>query len=66
MNAGVTISQPGGMTMTILLSLVVGKTVGIAGFTIVGHRYLGAKIPEGITVSDVIMIGTEDGRSRFM
>ena len=35
-NAGVKLSTPGGLTISIIMALVVGKTLGIAGFAIVG------------------------------
>ena len=35
-NAGVKVSQPGGLTISIILALVAGKTLGIAGFAIGG------------------------------
>ena len=35
-NAGVKISTPGGVTISIILALIVGKTAGIAGFAIGG------------------------------
>ena len=40
-DAGVKISVPGGMTISILLALIVGKTAGIAGFTIAGDMFFG-------------------------
>jgi len=55
-NAGVVFSQLGGMTISILGALVIGKTLGIAGFAIVGE-WCGVKIPCGISKSALFMIG---------
>ena len=38
-NAGVTITAPGGLTISIILALVAGKTIGIAGFAIAGDIF---------------------------
>jgi len=56
-NAGVQFSTPGGMTISVLLALVLGKTLGIVSFTLIGDKLFGAKVPEGISYADVCMIG---------
>ena len=56
-NAGVQVSAPGGVTISILLGLVVGKTLGIAGFTIAGEKLFNVRLPEGVTYPDLFMVG---------
>ena len=53
-NAGVVFSNVGLMTWIILASLVVGKTVGITGFGLLG-RSLGFPLPTGMGVRDLVM-----------
>jgi len=56
-NAGVRLSNPGGLTMSIILALVVGKTLGISGFAIAGDYFFGIKLPDGVTYGDTLMVG---------
>lgn len=48
-NAGVKMSVPGGMTISIIGGLVLGKTFGIAGFALAGDRFFGVPLPSGVT-----------------
>lgn len=55
-NAGVELKGIGLMTWVVLGSLVVGKTVGIAGFGLVG-KAIGFNLPTGMKVRDLFMAG---------
>lgn len=55
-NAGVKMGGIGMMTWVILASLVVGKTVGIAGFGLIG-KAMGFPLPKGMDVRDLFMAG---------
>lgn len=55
-NAGVELAGMGPMTWIILASLVVGKTVGIAGMAMLGMG-IGFPLPSGMKVRDLIMAG---------
>ena len=55
-NAGVTLGSVGSATFAVLLALVVGKTVGIFGFSMVGHK-LGFSLPEGMNVRSLAVAG---------
>ncbi|MCB9905221.1 MAG: Na+/H+ antiporter NhaA [Planctomycetes bacterium] len=55
-NAGVEFAGIGWMTWTILIALVVGKTVGVVIFGTLAHR-IGFKLPEGMTRKDLAMAG---------
>ncbi len=55
-NAGVPLTGVGAMTMLILASLVVGKTVGITALSLAGAR-LGLPLPAGMTFQDLLLAG---------
>ena len=55
-NAGVALADVGPLTWLVLGSLVVGKTVGIPLFGLVG-RLFGLTLPDGMTLGDLIMAG---------
>ncbi len=59
-NAGVTFSSVGNATVAVLLALLVGKTVGIFGFSAVGHM-LGFKLPQGMNFRSLIVVGLTAG-----
>jgi NhaA family Na+:H+ antiporter len=59
-NAGVEVKELGGTTMTILLSLVVGKTIGIAGFGAFAVL-IGFPLPRGLTLVDLTAAGALGG-----
>lgn len=50
-NAGVRLSDPGGLTLSIILALVVGKTLGISAFAIAGDAFFGQSSPVCFSVS---------------
>lgn len=52
-NAGVKLDSIGGVTACVGLALVVGKTVGIAGMSLLGHC-IGAPLPKGLSVPDLV------------
>ena len=60
-NAGVAFSQIGSVTVYVLTGLIVGKTVGVTLFTMMGVKFLGLELPEGIKPRDVIVIGAIAG-----
>jgi NhaA family Na+:H+ antiporter len=55
-NAGVELSTAGAMSWLVLLSLVIGKTAGIAGAGMLA-RVFGLSLPTGMTVKDLVMSG---------
>jgi NhaA family Na+:H+ antiporter len=55
-NAGVELSTAGTMTWLVLLSLVVGKTVGIAGAGLLAQG-VGLSLPAGMSVKDLVVAG---------
>ncbi|HHH10640.1 MAG TPA: sodium:proton antiporter [Sorangium sp.] len=52
-NAGVAMSSVGAATTSVLLALVVGKTVGITAFSLAAHA-LGFSLPSGMKVRDLV------------
>lgn len=59
-NAGVPFSQVTGLTWIVLLSLVVGKTVGITLFSLIGDR-LGFRLPDGMGARQLVVAGVTAG-----
>ncbi len=55
-NAGVPLSGINGLTWIILLSLLVGKTLGITLFSLAGDR-CGFRLPDGMNVRQLVMAG---------
>ena len=55
-NAGVQFAGIGWMTWTILIALVVGKTIGIGVLGVVADK-MGFKLPAGMSVGDLVMAG---------
>jgi hypothetical protein len=59
-NAGVKLGSVGSVTACVLASLIVGKTLGVAGFAIFAHC-CGFGLPVGITMSDLFAMGALAG-----
>jgi NhaA family Na+:H+ antiporter len=55
-NAGVPFEQIGNGTYYVLAALLLGKPLGIVVFSY-GARLAGARLPDGLTVSDVFVVG---------
>ncbi|MAI77552.1 MAG: sodium:proton antiporter [Deltaproteobacteria bacterium] len=55
-NAGVALANVGPLTWLILGSLVVGKTLGVTLFGLLG-KVFGLSLPDGMSVADLIMAG---------
>ncbi len=55
-NAGVILSSIGAATTAVLLALIVGKTVGIVGMSMLGQA-LGFPMPTGMTVKSLLIVG---------
>ena len=55
-NAGVLFAGINQVTWIILLSLIVGKTVGITFFGVLGNM-IGSKLPEGMNVKSLVVAG---------
>lgn len=55
-NAGVAFSSVGPATWAVLGGLIIGKTVGIFGFSAVGHA-MGFKLPEGMDFRSLLVAG---------
>lgn len=56
MNAGVAFSSVGNATWAVLVALLVGKTFGIFGFSMLAHQ-LGFKLPEGMDWRSLLCAG---------
>lgn len=59
-NAGVEFSSMGSATWGVFLGLLVGKTIGIFGFSAVGH-FMGFKLPEGMNLRSLFLTGVIGG-----
>lgn len=59
-NAGVEINGFGGVTMSVLVSLVLGKMLGITFFGVLAVR-LGFALPEGVTFFDLVALSVLAG-----
>ncbi|MEM9693675.1 MAG: Na+/H+ antiporter NhaA, partial [Myxococcota bacterium] len=55
-NAGVTLGSVGAATTAVLTALLIGKTVGITGFGLLG-RALGFPLPEGMDLRSLVVVG---------
>jgi len=55
-DAGVVMSSVGNGTWAVLVALMVGKTVGIFGMSMLAHA-LGFKLPDGLSVGEVALVG---------
>ena len=55
-NAGVAFSSLGPATWAVFIGLLAGKTVGIFGFSAIGHM-LGFKLPEGMDFKSLLVAG---------
>ena len=55
-NAGVEFSSVGGATWAVLGGLLIGKTIGIFGFSALGH-VVGFKLPEGMNFRSLAVAG---------
>jgi NhaA family Na+:H+ antiporter len=55
-NAGLGLGIGNNLTLVVVLSLMLGKFVGISVFTIAGVRLLGAKLPSGMRLSDTYVM----------
>ncbi len=60
-NCGVKFGQVGKLTVIVTLSLVVGKTIGIAGGSWLAARYFRASRPNGISSSEMWMLSLLGG-----
>ncbi len=56
-NAGVEFSQMSNLTWIILISLIVGKTLGISLFSLVSTKVFKFPLPDGMTGKDVAVAG---------
>ncbi len=56
-NAGVALSSMGMGTFLVLAGLLVGKPLGIVLFTKLGQRFLGLKLPQGIGMPEIFVMG---------
>lgn len=59
-NAGVELGTVGGVTIAVLVALIVGKTLGVAGFGLLAHC-MGFPLPAGITFGDLLSLGALAG-----
>mmetsp|Transcript_87199 Transcript_87199/g.255205 ORF Transcript_87199/g.255205 Transcript_87199/m.255205 type:complete len:627 (-) Transcript_87199:188-2068(-) len=59
-NAGVRLGSVGGITASVGISLLVGKTLGIALFSLLGMR-LGFGLPDGLTVGNLFAMSAIAG-----
>eukprot|EP00928_Gymnodinium_smaydae_P005908 TRINITY_DN12048_c0_g1_i2.p1 TRINITY_DN12048_c0_g1~~TRINITY_DN12048_c0_g1_i2.p1 ORF type:complete len:1201 (-),score=136.40 TRINITY_DN12048_c0_g1_i2:194-3796(-) len=59
-NAGVTVGALGGITLSVIVALLVGKTLGIAGFGLAAH-YCGFALPAGVTKTDLFSMSALAG-----
>jgi hypothetical protein len=59
-NAGVQVNSVGGVTWSVIIALIVGKMLGIAGFAMMA-QCMGYPLPDGVTVVDVISAGCLGG-----
>jgi Na+:H+ antiporter, NhaA family len=56
-NGGVPLGRIGPGTYYVLAALLVGKPLGILLFTL-GARFAGARLPEGLRVADLLVLGS--------
>lgn len=56
-NAGVQVSGIGNATWAVMISLIVGKTVGITLFSLVAHRIFGFSLPDGLEPKLLPLVG---------
>ncbi len=59
-NAGVPFSGITGLTWIVVLSLLVGKTIGITAFSLVGEK-LGFRLPDGMRLKQLALTGVIAG-----
>ncbi len=59
-NAGVAFSSINGVTWTVLAALIVGKAIGIFGFSYLGEK-LGFSLPEGMGLKHLLVAGVVAG-----
>jgi NhaA family Na+:H+ antiporter len=55
-NAGVKFSAVGPITWIVLLALLIGKTLGVAGFALLGSK-LGFPLPKGVGFKELLITG---------
>lgn len=55
-NAGVAVSSVGGATVAVLVALLLGKTAGIFGMSMLGEA-LGFPLPSGMTWRSLLVVG---------
>lgn len=60
-NAGVVFSHTGSATWLVVVGLVVGKPLGIVGFTLTGQWFFGLEQPDGMTMRHVVTLGLAAG-----
>jgi len=59
-NAGVKFTTIGGVTFAVVIALLLGKTLGIAGFALFASA-IGFHLPAGVTVGDLFAMGALGG-----
>lgn len=59
-NAGVQLGTVGGVTAAVIIALLVGKTLGIAAFSLLAVR-LGFNLPAGVSVCDLFALSALGG-----
>jgi NhaA family Na+:H+ antiporter len=59
-NAGVALNNFGGLTISVVFALIVGKTLGIAGFALLAH-VSGFHLPLGVSKGDLFTMGCLGG-----
>lgn len=60
-NAGVLVESVGTATWLVLLGLLIGKPLGITGFTWIGERWLGLQKPQGMGYTHVVSLALVAG-----
>ncbi len=60
-NAGVAFSQMSNLTWIILISLILGKTLGISFFSLIATKVFKFPLPDGMTPKDVVVAGVVAG-----
>jgi len=59
-NAGVSLNNTGALTVSVLFALIVGKTLGIAGCSLLAHS-VGFQLPAGISRNNVFALSALGG-----
>jgi len=59
-NAGVQLGQVGGVTLSVVIALLIGKTIGIASFSLIAAS-MGFALPAGVSVVDLFAMSALGG-----